>query len=138
MRFPFWSSSNSRTAGHSSPIRGTSRERYLALGDSFTIGTGTTPDRSFPAVLVARWRARGREVALTNPSANGYATEDLIAHELPLARVVRPTLVTVLVGANDIVRASGEARYRAQLRRLHEELRAAGVPAGATFALPQP
>jgi len=26
-------------------------ERYLALGDSFTIGTGTTPDRAFPAVL---------------------------------------------------------------------------------------
>ena len=113
-------------------------ERYLALGDSFTIGTGTTTDRSFPAGLVARWRAAGREVALTNPAANGYATDELIERELPLARQLRPTLVTVLAGANDIVRGSSEERYRDQLRRIYAGLAEAGVPATAIYALPQP
>lgn len=116
----------------------TNGERYLALGDSFTIGTGTTSERSFPAALVARWKAAGREVALTNPAVNGYATDELIARELPLAQRVHPTLVTVLVGANDIVRGSTEERYREALRRIYQGLAGAGVPAAAIYALPQP
>ena len=53
--------------------------RYLALGDSFTIGTGTTPDKAFPAILAGKWRAAGRAVELLNPAVNGYTTDDLIA-----------------------------------------------------------
>lgn len=112
-------------------------ERFLALGDSFTIGTGTTPDRSFPAVLVARWRARGADVTLANPAVNGYATDDLIADELPRVRSFRPDLVTLLIGANDIVRGSTEERYRAQLRRIHEAI-ARDSTAARVVALPQP
>src|SRR5438270_11685831 len=79
-------------------------ERFLALGDSFTIGTGTTPGRSFPAVLARIWTELGRKVILANPAVNGYTTDDLISEELPLVSSFRPTLITVLVGANDIVR----------------------------------
>ncbi|HEX9268679.1 MAG TPA: SGNH/GDSL hydrolase family protein [Candidatus Limnocylindria bacterium] len=113
-------------------------QRYLALGDSFTIGTGTTPDRSFPAVLVALWRKRGRQVALTNPAVNGYTTEELIARELPFVLRVRPTVVTLLIGSNDIVRGSDADRYRARLRSIHTALLDAGVTARAIHALPQP
>jgi len=113
-------------------------ERYLALGDSFTIGTGTTPERSFPAVLIERWKKAGRAVELTNPAVNGYTTDDLIARELPLASTVRPTLVTVLIGSNDIVRGRSADQYRAQLQRIYAALGAAGVPARALVALPQP
>ena len=113
-------------------------QRYLALGDSFTIGTGVGAERSFPAVLVGLWRERGLEVALTNPAVNGYTTDLLIEKELPLARTVRPTIVTVAIGANDIVRGSDEARYRSQLRRIFTELLDAGVAPRAIYALPQP
>src|SRR5436190_2531070 len=75
-------------------------ERFLALGDSFTIGTGTSPDRSFPAVLVGIWRDGGARVELANPAVNGYTTDDLIADELPLVASFRPDLVTLLIGAN--------------------------------------
>ena len=112
--------------------------RYLALGDSFTIGTGIGPERSFPALLVQRWRGRGIAVELTNPAVNGYTTDDLIEHELPLAARVRPTIVTLLVGANDLVRGSDEGRYAAQLRRILAGLVGAGVPASAIHGLPQP
>lgn len=113
-------------------------ERYLALGDSFTIGTGATPAQSFPAVLVARWKAAGRTVALSDPAVNGYATDDLLGRELPLATTVKPTFVTVLIGANDIVHGGTAERYRAQLQRIYAGLAAAGVPGGAIVALPQP
>lgn len=113
-------------------------ERYLALGDSFTIGTGTTPERSFPAVLVERWKTAGRVVQLTNPAVNGYTTDDLITRELPLAATVRPTLVTILIGSNDIVRGRSADQYRAQLQRIYAALDAAGIAGKALVALPQP
>jgi acyl-CoA thioesterase I len=113
--------------------------RYLALGDSFTIGTGTTPDKAFPALLAAKWRAAGRAVELLNPAVNGYTTDDLIARELPHVPVFKPTLVTLLIGANDIVRGgSDDKRYRGQLRRIYTQLREDGVPGSAAVALPQP
>lgn len=111
--------------------------RYLALGDSFTIGTGTTPDRSFPAVLVNRWWDGGLECDLRNPAVNGYTTDDLIAEELPLVDAYGPDLVTLLIGANDIVAGSPEERYRSQLRRIHQRI-VANAPAARCFALPQP
>jgi lysophospholipase L1-like esterase len=112
--------------------------RWLALGDSFTIGTGVGADRAFPAILVRRWAARGIRCDLVNPSVNGYTTDDLIREELPLARDLRPTLVTVLIGANDIVRGSEERRYRAQLARILVELSTAGIDLRAIRGLPQP
>lgn len=121
--------------------------RFLALGDSFTIGTGIGPERAFPALLAARWRTRGRPVELREPAVNGYATDELIAEELPLARAFRPDLVTLLIGANDVVRAiraagafgsAAEERYRSQLDRIHDALRQAGTPPGAVHVLPQP
>lgn len=121
--------------------------RYLALGDSFTIGTGVGAERAWPALLTGAWRQRGRQVALVNPAVNGHATDELIREQLPLAREVRPTLVTLLIGANDVVRAIRgrgafhgilEDRYGASLERIHDQLRKAGVPAAAVHVLPQP
>src|SRR2546428_1029488 len=112
-------------------------ERFLALGDSFTIGTGTTPDRSFPAVLAGMWTKRGRTVILKNPAVNGYTTDDLIHDELPLVASFHPTLITLLIGANDIVRGSSDDRYRQQLGLIHDRIRA-DAPDARVIALPQP
>ena len=111
--------------------------RYLALGDSFTIGTGTTPDRSFPAVLINLWWDAGLECDLRNPAVNGYTTDDLIRDELPLVESYAPDLITLLIGANDIVAGSREDRYRSQLRRIHDRI-TANAPSARRWALPQP
>src|SRR2546421_6848488 len=97
-------------------------ERFLALGDSFTIGTGTSPDRSFPAVLARIWTEGGRTVVLKNPAVNGYTTDDLVRDELPLVAPFHPTLVTVLIGANDIVRGINEVRYRRVIASVHRRI----------------
>ncbi len=112
--------------------------RYLALGDSFTIGTGSSPEQAFPARLVARWGAAGCEVALRNPAVNGFTTQDVLDRELPLARPFAPTVVTLAVGANDLVRGATLERYRAQVRRILDALSEAGVDPRALVALPQP
>jgi acyl-CoA thioesterase I len=88
-------------------------------------------------VLVRLWDERGRAVALRNPAVNGHRTDDLIVDELPLVSAFRPTLVTVLIGANDIVAGSSDERYRSQLRAIHQRVRA-DAPDAAVYALPQP
>ena len=88
-------------------------------------------------MLARLWAERGRDVVLRNPAVNGYRTDDLIAEELPLVAEFGPTLVTVLIGANDIVASSTPERYRAQLRTIHARVRAE-APAAALYALPQP
>lgn len=88
-------------------------------------------------MLTRLWAAHGRQVVLRNPAANGYRTDDLIAEELPLLRDFGPTLVTVLIGANDIVAGSSDGRYRAQMRLIHGRVRG-DAPAAAVYGLPQP
>lgn len=109
--------------------------RYLALGDSFTIGTGSTPAQSFAARLTERWSAAGCTLTLENVAVNGYTTDDLIERELPSLATFRPTFVTVAIGANDIVRGRSVVTYRENVRRILE----AAVGTGArVMALPQP
>lgn len=112
--------------------------RFVSLGDSFTIGTGSSPAEAWPAQLVARWGQRGCRVSLENPSVNGYATDDLVRDELPVVARLRPAVVSLAVGANDYVRGSTPERYRAQLRVIFQGLADAGVAPRQVFVLPQP
>ncbi len=111
--------------------------RYVALGDSFTIGTGTSPDRSFPARLAALWQGH-HPVELTNLGVNGYSTQELLDLELPRAQELRPELVTLAVGANDIVRGREPAAYRQNVRSLLDRLRALGLRGDRIWVIPQP
>jgi acyl-CoA thioesterase I len=107
--------------------------RYLALGDSFTIGTGSSPAESFPARLTKRWTC---PVELANAGVNGFTSEDVIEVELPRLESFRPTMVTLLVGANDIVQHVGAEAYRAHVRSIFRAIRDRGV--ARVIALPQP
>ena len=40
---------------------------------------------------------------MTNPAVNGFTTEDLIASELALVGRLKPELVTILIGVNNLV-----------------------------------
>jgi lysophospholipase L1-like esterase len=112
--------------------------RYLALGDSFTAGTGNPPADAFPSRLAALWRAHGRRVTLKNVAVNGYTTEDVRGRELPEVAPFRPTLVTLAVGANDYVHGWSADVYRSHVRSLFRAIVDAGVAPSRIVALPQP
>ena len=112
--------------------------RLLALGDSFTIGTGGPPSLSFPERLASRWRSTGHAVTVLNLARNGYTTDNLIDEELPRAKAFAPTLVTLAIGANDIVQGRDGEAYRERVRRIFAGLASAGIAARAIVVLPQP
>ena len=114
--------------------------RYLALGDSYTIGTGLADEaQNFPSLLARKLREEWEvEVVLVNLGVNGYTTMDLIREELPVAGSARPELVSILIGANDIVQGSDEATYRARLAQIDEAVKALGVPVERVLAISIP
>ena len=99
--------------------------RYLALGDSYTIGTGaSSEEHAWPSIIASRLGAE-----LTNPAVNGYTTLDLIRHELPLFGRLQPDLVTVLIGVNDLVQGRPPDAYRGSLRTIYDAIKASRVVA---------
>lgn len=99
--------------------------RYLALGDSYTAGTGATDAaHAWPSIVAARLGAE-----LTNPAVNGYTTEDLIRDELPLVDQLEPNLVTVLIGVNDLVQGRSVEAYRVSLSTIYDAVARASVVA---------
>ena len=114
--------------------------RYLALGDSYTIGTGLDDEAgNFPSLLARRLKDEtGIDVALVNLGVNGYTTTDLIREELPVAQSARPDLVTILIGANDLVQGSDEASYRGRLQQIYQAIKELGVPAERVLVISIP
>jgi lysophospholipase L1-like esterase len=61
------------------------RIRYVAIGDSYSIGEGASLNESWPAVLTRQLNAEGLHVDLVaNPSRTGWTTQQAIDHELPI------------------------------------------------------
>ena len=114
--------------------------RYLALGDSYTIGTGaSSAAHSWPSIIGARLAEQtGGQVELTNPAINGFTTQDLIDDELPQVRRLKPDLVTILIGVNDLVHERTPAEYRASLVRIYDEVGKEKAPNGRVFAVSIP
>jgi lysophospholipase L1-like esterase len=92
--------------------------RYVALGDSYTIGTSVSQGERWPNQLVARLAAAARAEddpapleLVANLAVNGFTTEDVIAVELPPLAVLEPEVVSLQIGVNDIIRGIDEPRY---------------------------
>ena len=98
--------------------------RYLALGDSYTIGTGAShPSVNFPSLLARKLEAiTGRRVDVRNPAVNGFTTRDLIRLELPELERFNPDLVSVLIGVNDLLDGDGQDEYRERLVRIYDAI----------------
>jgi acyl-CoA thioesterase-1 len=114
--------------------------RYLALGDSYTIGTGASSEsRNYPSILSARLtNVTGRKVDLTNPAVNGFTTLDLIQKELGHVDRLKPQLVSILIGVNDLVQGRTPDQYRSSLAQIYDSVAALRLPAGRVVAISLP
>jgi acyl-CoA thioesterase-1 len=91
--------------------------RFVALGDSYTIGTAVRESERWPNQLAAR--LAGLEL-VANLGVNGFTSRDLIEVELPRLAGLRPALVSVLIGVNDVVQRVPSSVYRANVEHILE------------------
>src|SRR5437870_4358527 len=91
----------------------TERIRYAAIGDSYSIGEGASPNESWPALLTRHLNAQGLHVDLVaNPSRTGWTTQQAIDHELPIFVDSKPNFATLQIGVNDWVQGIDAETFR--------------------------
>ena len=97
--------------------------RYVAIGDSYSIGEGATPDKSWPAVLTRHLKERGVAIELVaNPSVTGWTSQQAIDRELPVFLKEKPNFGTLLIGVNDWVQGVDPERFRQNLNHLLDQM----------------
>ena len=85
---------------------------YVALGDSTVHGVGaTSPYRSYVGQLYQRLRSVCPRARLVNLGEGGANAADVRASQLARALALRPHVVTVSVGPNDITRRRSPQQY---------------------------
>jgi lysophospholipase L1-like esterase len=101
--------------------------RYVALGDSYTIGTAVHHEHErWPNRLVAALGPTPPTLELVaNLGVNGFTSGDLIAAELPALEALRPAFASVLIGVNDVVQGVPLDAYRGNAVRIVDALLAA-------------
>jgi lysophospholipase L1-like esterase len=97
--------------------------RYVALGDSYTIGTATrAAAERWPDRLVA---VAGLPVSLAlvaNLAVNGFTSADVIREELPALEALRPDVLSLLIGVNDVVQGVLVETYRSNVTTILDDL----------------
>lgn len=105
------------------PLDGTAPLLYVALGDSTVEGVGARhPAGGYVHHLYARLRTRYPAARLVNLGVGGATAADVRELQLPRALALRPHVVTLSVGPNDVVRGVPAATYRSQMQAILEAL----------------
>lgn len=112
------------------PVMGPER-RILAVGDSLLAGHGLAgPEEAYPARLETALRARGINAKVTNAGVSGdtsSAGAERFGFVLK-SQPVRPDLVIIEFGGNDVLRAVPPEQTRANLDRMLGTAKAEGLP----------
>jgi lysophospholipase L1-like esterase len=100
-------------------VAATGTDRFLALGDSYTIGEGVSPESRWPVQLARTVNARGVQLAEPEVIARTGWTAAELAAGLAAARPEGPyAFVSLQVGVNDQYRGLDREAYRNRLRAL--------------------
>ncbi|MGW1373665.1 SGNH/GDSL hydrolase family protein [Streptomyces sp. NPDC002446] len=118
------------------------QQHFVALGDSLTEGLGDPVRgggwRGWAALLAGSLGERPGSVRLVNLAFSGALAADVAERQLPAARELKPRFVSLVVGANDTLRAAFTIeRVAAALDLAHGTLSADGAVV-LTACLPDP
>jgi acyl-CoA thioesterase-1 len=106
--------------------------RYVALGDSYTIGTALdTAAVRWPDQLVSRLRTDAGSPLLelvANLGVNGFTSRNVIDVELPQVARLEPQFASLLVGVNDVVHGVPPEMYQANAAAILDALLGALAP----------
>jgi acyl-CoA thioesterase I len=102
---------------------------YVALGDSTVEGVGATNrERNYVSRLLGHLRDVYPNARMVNLGIGGATSADVLAGQLDQAIELKPDLVTLSIGPNDITTGvqveSYEHNVESILRRLHDKTRA--------------
>lgn len=109
------------------PVMGPERP-ILAIGDSLFAGYGLAQNQAYPVRLEAALRARGVNARIANAAVSGDTSAD-IRQRLTFAldnQLVKPELVIVELGGNDMLRGLPPEQTRANLDAILTELNKRG------------
>lgn len=98
--------------------------RFVVLGDSTSAGLGVRePDAAYPTLLARRLaREMGRRVELTVLGVSGARVQDLLNEQAAQAAALRPDLVFIGIGANDVTHLTPLHHIRTSMSHTLEKL----------------
>lgn len=100
----------------------TKNYRYLALGDSYTIGEGVPIHESFPYIIVQMLRQKGFAFCAPEIVAKtGWTTGELIEHINQTKLLEQYDFATLLIGVNNQYRNLSPEDYKRELSFLIQE-----------------
>ncbi|GAB4338800.1 MAG: hypothetical protein OHK0038_17660 [Flammeovirgaceae bacterium] len=93
--------------------------RYLALGDSYTIGESVSPNERWSAQLLDSLRVKGiREASLRIIATTGWRTDDLM-NAIQRANITEQyNLVSLLIGVNNQYQGKSIDAYKVEFEQL--------------------
>lgn len=96
---------------------------YLALGDSAAQGIGASKPMKGYAGLIAEHieRKSSKSLRVINLSKTGATLKDYLDEQAPIISTLKPDIVTIEIGANDIKRFAPE-RFRREFKKVLETL----------------
>ena len=94
------------------PKNGNTGLTYVAIGDSTVHGVGANvPERNYVSRLYERLRSVYPEARMVNLGVGGATGADVVSGQLGRAVALRPDLVTLSIGPNDITKGRDVAEY---------------------------
>ena len=101
------------------PKNGTAGLTYVAIGDSTVHGVGANvPERNYVSRLYERLRSVYPEVRMVNLGVGGATGADVVNGQLGRAVALRPDLVTLSIGPNDITKGRDVAEYERDIEMI--------------------
>jgi len=104
-----------------SGIIGAHEKVWVVLGDSMSQGIGASAyNKGWVGQAYAMLKAKGRSYRVVNLSSSGARIPDVLKFQLPALEKlsVKPALVTVLIGSNDLLSPIARRQLLPNLRKL--------------------